>query len=259
MQMKSRKNINFEYHKNENKPVIVFSNSLGCDLSMWDIQFNELKKDFAILRYDVRGHGNSVPFASSDFTINDLALDLVDLLDELEIKKANYCGLSIGGFIGMYLALNYADHFSSFTLCNTAPKIGTVDGWHSRIELVQNEGLGTVAAASPARWFKDDFVIKHPEIVSQVTSSMRKMEKECYIGCCQILASNDFREEIKNINLPTLIIAGSSDQVTTVKEASEMQKQIAGSKLVVLDGAHLSNIEDKSFSAHLAQFIKDNH
>lgn len=218
--MKSRRKINYDYHQNENKPVIVFSNSLGCDLHMWDKQFDELKNDFSILRYDVRGHGRSVPSLSSEFAMNDLCVDLIDLMDELNIQKAHFCGLSIGGFIGLWLGENFSNRFYSLTLCNTSAKISTTEGWMARIELVKKEGLDPIAEASPARWFTADFAKNNPSLVAKTTYPMKEMEKECYMQCCNLLGSLDQWSDISAIELPTLIIAGKFDLVTTVDRKS---------------------------------------
>src|SRR5271170_1018609 len=146
-----------------NAPVIVFSNSLGANLSMWDSQLPEVEKKFRVLRYDTRGHGQS-SVTPGPCSIEQLARDVLALLDALQIQRANFCGLSMGGMIGMWLGLNAPSRIEKLVLCNTGAKIGSEKGWNSRIELVQKDGLKAVSAGVIERWFTAEFRTRSPQV-----------------------------------------------------------------------------------------------
>lgn len=252
--MKSSRGIHYQLDGDEKLPVLVFSNSLGTDLSMWDFQAEQFKKDFHILRYDSRGHGGSDEI-SSKFTIADLGEDLLQLMDELQIKKAHYCGLSIGGFTGIWLGSQHPERFKSLTLANTAPRISTAEVWEKRIELVQKEGLEPVAKTSASRWFTEKFIHDHPEVVDKISENLKQTRRSSYIGCCEVLRDTNLWSFLPLINIPTLVIAGDQDPVSGVLEAQKMVANIKSSRLSVLPASHLSNLEGDSFNESLRDFL----
>lgn len=252
--MKTKKGIHFQFDRVPGKQVLVFSNSLGTDLRMWDKQAEYFKSHFQILRYDTRGHGSSDKI-SDNFTLDDLALDIIDLMDELEIKKAHFVGLSIGGFTGLWLGTHYAERFLSLCLANTSAKIATEAVWQNRIELVLQSGLSPVADASIDRWFTKDFCQKNIETVKKTIAPMLLVRPESYIGCCRVLKGNDQWESLSKIQLPCLIIAGAADAVTTVSEAKLMTEKIKNGRMVILPAAHLSNVESEDFNKELITFL----
>src|ERR1700723_123201 len=145
-----------------NAPVVVLSNSLGTNLAMWDAQIPALSQKFGVLRYDSRGHGLS-DVTPGPYTIEGLGRDVVGLLDALQISTAHYCGLSVGGMIGQWLGINASKRFKSLTLCNTAARIGTTDGWNTRISAVREGGMAAIANGVISRWFTEDFAKRAPE------------------------------------------------------------------------------------------------
>ena len=145
-------------------PVVVLSNSLGTNLAMWDSQIPALSQKFRVLRYDSRGHGQS-DVAPGPYTIETLGRDVVGLLDALQIPTAHYCGLSVGGLIGQWLGINASKRFKSLTLCNTAARIGTVEGWNSRIASITEGGMAPIANGVASRWFTEDFAKRAPATV----------------------------------------------------------------------------------------------
>lgn len=253
--MKTKKGIHFQFDRVPGKQVLLFSNSLGTDLTMWDLQAEYFKNDFQILRYDTRGHGGSDKI-SGNFSLDDLALDVIDLMDELEIDKAHFVGLSIGGFTGIWLGTHYTNRFLSLTLANTAPRIATSAVWESRIEQVLKSGLQQVADASADRWFTKDFSELNPELVKKTVEPMLLVRPESYIGCCRILKDTDQLDSLLKIQLPCLIIAGESDAVTTVADAKMMSDKIQKSRVAILPAAHLSNVESEDFNKELSFFLK---
>src|SRR5690348_13383147 len=148
-------------------PVLMFSNSLGADFSMWDAQAATFQKKFRVLRYDTRGHGQSSA-TPGPYSIEQLANDVLALLDSLKIARVHFCGLSMGGMIGMWLGMNAPERLNRLVLCNTGAKIGTADGWKSRIEAVQKNGMKSIAPAVVERWFTPAFRQKTPETIARI-------------------------------------------------------------------------------------------
>jgi 3-oxoadipate enol-lactonase len=238
------------------KPAIIFSNSLGTDHTMWDGQIETLRRNFYVIRYDTRGHGlSNAP--RGPYSIPQLAEDVLGLLDYLSIDKAFFCGISMGGLIGQWLAINAPQRFFAFVIANTAPKIGSEQAWNDRAALVRKEGLNAIAESAPSRWFTPEFYGASPSSVNPMLINLKNMSPEGYASCCEALATEDLRKEIANISLPTLIIAGEKDPVTTVADAAEMQGQIQHAELVQLSASHISNVEaENAFNSHLERFFK---
>ncbi|MGJ7546752.1 3-oxoadipate enol-lactonase [Variovorax sp. LT1R16] len=239
-------------------PVLVFSNSLGTTLEMWDAQAARFSKDHRVLRYDTRGHGGSV-VSPGPYSFEQLGGDVVALLDALGIARASFCGISMGGFTGLWLGLHAAERFDRIAVCNSAAKIGTADGWLSRAALVREKGataMADLAASSPGRWFTDAFAASQPLAVSTAQGWIAGTAPEGYAACCEALAQADLREAIGAIQLPTLLIAGASDPVTTVADANAMHQAIANSRVAEVPASHLSNLEAPAqFDAALAAFL----
>lgn len=238
------------------KPAIIFSNSLGTDHSMWDGQLESLRRDFYIIRYDTRGHGlTSAP--KGPYTIAQLAKDVLGLLDYLGIDKAFYCGISMGGLIGQWLAVNASERLEGLVIANTAPKIGTELAWNERAALVRKEGLKTIAESAPSRWFTPEFFGTCPAVVNELLVNLKNTSPEGYASCCEALAQEDLQEQITNIKIPTLIIAGAKDPVTTIVDAQLMHEKIGSSIIHELSASHISSIEaEDEFNINLKKFLR---
>jgi 3-oxoadipate enol-lactonase len=238
-----------------NAPVIVFSNSLGANFSMWDPQVPEVEQKFRVLRYDTRGHGQS-SVTPGPYSIEQLARDVLTLLDALNIPRANFCGLSMGGMIGMWLGLNAPSRLEKLVLCNTGAKIGSEKGWNSRIEMVRKDGLKTVAAAVIERWLTPDFRTRAPQVWESALRMLEASPPEGYAACCAAVRDYDAREKLAAIRVPALVIAGGKDSATPPADGRFIAGQIPGARYVELDAAHLSNIEaSERFTAELIQFL----
>jgi 3-oxoadipate enol-lactonase len=236
-------------------PVLVFSNSLGENFSMWEPQIPEFQKQFRVLRYDTRGHGQS-SVTPGPYTIEQLARDVLTLLDELRFNRVYFCGLSMGGQIGMWLALNAPDRLQKLVLCNTAAKIGTPEMWNTRIETVRKGGMKSVSAAVIGRWFSVDYRTKYSDKVDKIQRTFESTDPRGYIGSCHALREFDARETIAAIHLPTLVIAGTHDAATTPADGLYLASHIPGADYVELNAAHLSNIEDSTrFNAEVSTFL----
>jgi 3-oxoadipate enol-lactonase len=236
--------------------VLVFSNSLGTNLSMWDGQVAALSQSFRILRYDTRGHGQS-PVTPGPYTIEQLTDDVVALLDQLRLERVRFCGLSMGGMIGMALALRTPQRLRQLILCSTAPKIGSAEIWNARIETVRRGGMAAVVDAVLERWYTPPFRASAPQAIAATRSMLLTTPAEGYGACCAALRDADLRDRIADITVPTLIIAGSLDPVTTPADGRFMTAKIKGSKYVELPAAHLSNIEAAdAFTSEVQAFLR---
>ena len=210
--------------------AVVFSNSLGANLSMWDPQLAEVEKRFRVLRYDTRGHGQS---SGSPGRVLDRAVarDVSRCWTRCKSQRANFCGLSMGGMIGMWLGLNAPSRFEKIVLCNTGAKIGSDKGWNSRIEVVRRDGLKAVAAAVIERWFTPDFRAREPQVWESALRMLEASPPEGYAACCAAVRDYDARDQISAIHLPTLVIAGGKDSATPPVDGRFIAEQISGCAL----------------------------
>jgi 3-oxoadipate enol-lactonase len=236
-------------------PVLVFSNSLGANYSMWDPQAREFCKKFAVLRYDTRGHGQSQP-TPGPYSIELLGKDVIAMLDALDLGRVDFCGLSMGGMIGMWLALHAPERLDKLALSNTGAKIGTAEGWNARIEAVQKNGMKSLASAILERWFTPAFRQKAPETMANILKMLEETNPEGYAACCAAVRDFDCREQLDKIRTPTLVIAGAHDPATPPADGRFLAQQIPGAQYAELNAAHLSNIEDQvRFNNELAAFL----
>ena len=236
-------------------PVLAFSNSLGTNYSMWDPQAQELRKTFRILRYDTRGHGQSAVLPGP-YTIEQLGNDFLGLLDELHLGRAHFCGLSMGGMIGMWLGIHAPSRLHKLVLCNTGAKIGTEESWRSRIETVQKSGMKSIAVGVIERWFTPAFRAKVPAAVARIQKILEGTNPEGYTSCCAAIRDYDCREQLEKIGAPTLVITGAHDPATPAADGRFIAAHIRGGNYLELNAAHLSNIEDGArFTGELAAFL----
>ena len=236
-------------------PALVFSKSLGANLSMWDSQMPELENQFRVLRCDTRGEGNT-SVTPGPHTIEQLAGDVLGLMDHLRIERAHFCGLSMGGMIGMWLSLNAEKRLNKVVLCNTAPKIGKAEMWNARIENIRKGGMTAVSAAVCERWFTPAFRVRSPEVLTGAQRMIESMPPEGYVGCCAAVRDFDARERVSQIRVPTLVITGNQDAATPAADGRSLADQISGARYVELNAAHISNIEaSEQFTSELIKFL----
>ncbi len=248
--------IAYQIDGNSSAPCILLSNSLGTDMSMWDPQISALGKHYRVLRYDMRGHGaSSVP--EGPYTIEELGNDVLDLLDSLDIGQVHFCGLSIGGIIGQWLAVHSPERLQRVILSNTAAKIGNSETWNDRISRVRRGGMAAIADAVISRWFSRSFLERQPDEPARLRSILLAMKQEGYTSACAALRDNDMRDFARAIRTPTLLIAGQFDTVTTIGHAEELHRAIRSSTLRSIPGSHISNIEARSaFNAAVLRFLQ---
>jgi 3-oxoadipate enol-lactonase len=236
-------------------PVLVLANSLGSAAAMWDAQMPALLRCFRVLRYDLRGHGASPPSRES-FDIGALAGDVLELLDELRLDRVHFCGLSLGGMIGLWLGSHAPSRLERLVLCNTAAKLGPPQMWNARIDAVREGGMVAIAPAVIERWFSRDFREQNPAEVERARQMLLATSAEGYAAACAAIRDMDQRTEALGVRVPTLIVAGKHDAATPPSESRWLSERIYGARLVELDAAHLSNIEaEVPFTAALLDFL----
>ena len=251
--------IHYEFEGPETAPVVVMSHSLAANIGMWDDQMPALA-GYRVLRYDTRGHGGT-DAPEGDYTLDRLADDLFALLDALEIDRAHFVGLSMGGMIGQSAALKDPGRFLSLSLCDTMSRIPDEGRapWSERMEAARARGMESLVESTIDRWFSPTFRIEEPERVERVREMIRTTPVAGYCGCCAAIRALDLTGRIAGIRLPTVLIVGEDDPGTPVAAHEVIRDRIEGSRLVVIrDARHFSNVEQAEiFNDTLASFLAE--
>jgi 3-oxoadipate enol-lactonase len=232
-------------------PLLVLSNSLGTDLELWAPNLPTWVGQFRVLRYDQRGHGGSdVP--QDPYTIEALGRDVIELLDRIAAERVSFCGLSLGGATGMWLAANAPDRIDRLVLACTSARFGEPEQWFERARVVRSQGMGAIVGRQLERWFTPGFAEERPEIVARYRRMLLSTPAEGYARGCEAVAAWDFRASLGAIRTPTLVVAGEDDPATTPEDGSFLAERIAGAGLVVLPAAaHLANVQQPESFAEL--------
>lgn len=226
-----------------NSPVLIFSNSLGSNYHMWDELVPLLLPYFQVLRYDTRGHGHS-SITAGEYSVQLLAEDVLQLADNLGIEKFAFCGLSMGGLIGQYLGIHHSNRLTHLVLSNTAAKIGDEARWTDRAKFIAQHGTEGMAQETMQRWFSDAFIANRPDRIEAMHQMFSKSPNAGYISCCAAIRDADFRQQLEQISVPTLVITGSDDPVTNPEEAEFLADHIPSAHLQVIFGTkHLCATE----------------
>jgi 3-oxoadipate enol-lactonase len=224
-------------------PVLMLSNSLGTNLHMWDDQIAAFTRHFRLVRYDRRGHGRSdVP--KGPYSMQQLGRDVLAILDGLGIAKINWCGLSMGGMVGMWLGANAPSRLDKLILSNTASYFPDKTIWDGRIKLVREKGLAAVVDGTIERWFTKPFRESAPDAVGRVRAMFLATDPEGYIGCGEAIRDMDHRPLLAKINVPTLVIAGRYDLGTPLEAGEFIAQHTPNAQLAVLETAHIANVEE---------------
>jgi 3-oxoadipate enol-lactonase/4-carboxymuconolactone decarboxylase len=238
---------------NDNRPVLVLSHSLGVDHGQWDLQMPDLLARFCVLRYDIRGHGASaVP--AGDYSIERLARDVLALVDALEIPKFAFCGVSLGGMIGQWLAANAGDRLTHVILANTSARLPDPSAMETRRKTVLDGGMRAIVDVAMGRFFSSE---NNAPLTRSVRATFLGTDPAGYAGCCAAIRDMDQRSILKDIRVPALVIGGDRDISTPwAGNGDLLAESIPGAKSVQLPAAHLSNIErPRSFTAALFDFL----
>jgi 3-oxoadipate enol-lactonase len=234
--------IHVEIEGPENAPVLMLSNSLGTNLHMWDQQVEPFTRHFRLVRYDCRGHGKSgVP--KGPYSIDRLGRDVLAILDALGIARVNWCGLSMGGMVGQWLGAHAANRIDKLILSNTACYYADKTLWVDRIKTVREKGLAAIAETNMERWFTKRFREKPPQSMMAIREMFLATKPDGYIACIEAIRDMDLRPLLPQIKAPTLVIAGRYDPATPLAANEFIREQIPGAQLVILDAAHIANME----------------
>ncbi|AHL75483.1 3-oxoadipate enol-lactonase [Stutzerimonas stutzeri] len=251
--------LNYRFDGPADAPVLVLSNSLGTTLEMWDSQVPAFSEHFRVLRYDTRGHGGST-VTPGPYSIEQLGRDVLGLVDALGIDRFAFCGLSMGGLIGQWLGINAGERLIRLVVCNTGAKIGTDEVWNERIDTVLKGGeqaMRDMRDASIARWFTPAFAGREPVQTHRLTQMIASTSPAGYAANCAAVRDADYSDQLGAIKLPTLIVCGGQDPVTTPEHGRFIQDRIADAELVELEAAHLSNVEaDDDFTQRVLAFLR---
>lgn len=250
--------INYEMTGREGAPVVMLSHSLASSMVMWRPQLESLEAHFQVLRYDMRGHGDS-DAPDGAYTLELLVEDAVALLDALTIDRVHFVGLSIGGMIGQGLGLNHRDRLLSLTLCDTSAIMPEEAQpiLLDRIAAARENGMSEQVEGTLERWFTPQYLQKNPPEVEMIRKQIAATPLAGYIGCSEALRGLNYLERLSAIDIPTLIMVGEEDPGTPVAASEAIHERIAGSQLVILPAArHLSNIEQaEKFNQALLEFL----
>jgi 3-oxoadipate enol-lactonase len=227
----------------EGAPVLVLSSSLGTTHELWERQLPALADRFRVLTYDHPGHGSS-PLPAQPCTVESLAGDLLALLDELGVDRFSLCGISLGGMVGMALAVSAPERVERLVLGCTSAYVGPPKRWAERARIVRADGMEAIADGVVARWFTPELAREEPGTVARFSAMLAATPPEGYARCCEALGAWDARERISAIAAPVLVVAGADDRATPVEHAELVADRIPGARLVALErAAHLANVE----------------
>ena len=237
-------------------PTIMFANSLGTTLHLWDPILPLLPAGLRIVRYDMRGHGLS-DAPDGPYTMGQLVSDAEAVCDALEVRDAMFVGLSVGGMVAQGLAVKRPDVMRAMVLSNTAAKIGTPQLWQDRIAAVAAGGMEPLADSVMQRWFGRDFY--GTPAMKPWQDMLVATPPQGYAGICAAISGTDFFTPTSGLRLPTLGIAGSDDGATPPDLVRETVDLIPGSQFKLMQRVgHLPCVENPTeFAAILNQFLKD--
>jgi 3-oxoadipate enol-lactonase len=237
-------NLHYEFEGPGDGDVVMFSNSLASNFTMWDMQVEPLEMEgFRVLRYDSRGHGKS-DAPDGPYTIEMLADDAAGLIAELSVGRVHFCGLSKGGMVGQMMGVRHADKLKSLTIADSAAFVPAKEMWDQRIATVKADGMEAVVDSTVERWITAHGRQRIPDEVEKIHAMIVDTPVAGFIACCEAIKAMDMRPTNPSIAKPTLVICGEQDTGTTPEQAKEIADAIPGSILTLIpDAAHLSNIE----------------
>lgn len=225
-------------------PVLLLGNSLGTTTRMWDPVMPALRERVRVVRFDHRGQGAS-PVPPGPYAIADLGADVVALLDALEVERASYCGVSIGGMVGLWLAAHAPQRMERLVACCTSSHLGNPDAWVQRAATVTAAGsTAPIADAVLSRWVTPGFAVAHPEVVDDLRAMLLASPPDGYAACCGVLERLDLRADLERVRAPTLVIAGAQDEAIAAEHGRRIAEAIGGARFELLSpAAHIPMVE----------------
>ena len=250
--------IEINYEIEGEGPVVTFSHSLACNLSMWDEEARRLRGRFRVLRYDTRGHGGtSAP--SGAYTLDQLADDASALLDVLGIAQTHWVGLSMGGMIGQVLTLKHPEKILSLVLCDTTSRYpaAAAQVWADRIRTVEAQGMEPMVEPTLGRWLTAPFRARRKDVTEKVAGWIRNTPPQGYVGCCHALPKINVTDQLSTVTVPALVLVGDEDQGTPVDMHRDIHAALPTAELTILRrAAHISNLEQpEEFNRTVGTFL----
>lgn len=235
--------VNYTIEGPHDAPVLVLSGSIGSSTDMWLPQREALADEYRVISYDHRGHGKS-PVPSGPYSVAEMATDVLALLDRLDIEKAHFCGLSLGGAVGMWLGRYHPHRLDQLVLACTSAFFGPKDMWADRIDLARKEGMDWIADFSLPRWLTQDFIDQEPQAAERIRTMLANTPLDGYVSACEALGDWDFADKLPDLPTPTLVIAGTVDPSTPPDHAREIAALVPRARMTILEGAaHLANVQ----------------
>jgi 3-oxoadipate enol-lactonase len=227
----------------EHLPVLMLSNSIATDHRMWDGQVEDLARSFRVLRYDTRGHGGSDAPAGA-YSADRLGRDVVELLDGLGVGPVHFCGLSLGGMIGQWLAIRAPERLRRLVLSNTAAHLEPAAYFDDLVaRTLASHDLEATADMFMGNWFPAEMVDTQPQTIAAFRAMVLGTSKIGLAGCFAAVRDLDLRRSLPVITTPTLVIGGEDDTVTLASHSQEIAEAIPGAELLMLPGVHMLNVE----------------
>jgi 3-oxoadipate enol-lactonase len=236
-------------------PFLILSNSLGTTHKMWDAQISAFAAKFRVIRYDRRGHGQSSS-PPGPYSLEDLGNDALAIMDAAGAKRVHWCGLSMGGMTGLWLAANHPDRIEKLVVSSAATFMPPPELWNGRIKTAQDKGMEVLAAPTMQRWFTADFIRSSQDKVASIREQFLETTVEGFSGCAAAMRDMDLRETVKTIKAATLVIVGADDQGTTPAEAGIIVNRVPNARGIILKGSHIINVEaPQDFTNEVLEFI----
>ncbi len=238
------------------RPVLMLSNSIATNLHMWDGEVAALSQSFRLLRYDTRGHGAS-DAPTGPYSLDRLGRDVVELLDHLGLEQADFCGLSLGGFVGQWLGIHAPERVRRLILSNTSPHLGPAPQWDELIRMTLSApDTSALAEMFLSNWFPPSMREGDPGVIEAFRRMILSTRPEGLAGCFAVVRDSDLRRTIALIDRPTLVIGGQDDTVTLASHSEAIARTIPGAELRILPGVHMLNVERRSeFLAAVSSFL----
>ena len=246
----AQRHVGYDVQGRDDGPVLVLAPSLGTHPDMWSPQTALFAKDFRVIRVELRGHAGVAP--PGPYTIADIAGDMLALLDDLGVERFSFCGLSLGGMAGMWIASHVPARVDRLALCCTSAYMPPAVGWLDRAGTVRASGMTAVADAVVARWFTPDFAAASPAVMTWARDMLLATPPEGYAGCCEAIAAMDLRPLLPAITAPTLVLVGEQDPSAPLPHAEVIAGGIRDAQLVVVPGAsHLATAQEPDLCGQL--------
>jgi 3-oxoadipate enol-lactonase len=236
-------------------PVVVLLCSLGSTVDMWAPQRRDLAGEHRVLTMDTRGHGGS-PVPDGPYFVEDLGDDVLETLDHLDVDRAAFAGVSLGGAMSQAIALRVPERVSALALLCTSAHFDNLDTFVERAETARTEGVAAIADGVVARWFTDDV---DPDTRRTMRDMIAATPAEGYASCCEAIVAWDSRSRLASITAPTLVISGAQDPATPPEHGRVLAEGIPGARFEVLDdAAHLASYQrSEVVTPLLAEHLKD--